>query len=423
MDALEALEAAAGAEEVQGGQAQGSGDGRRASAGTRAAPKSDVKTPATKRRRSAGILSEQFLSDMRAARSSSPGPASTDGAPTPKSVAESMGSGGASEAMVLRSEGDKKCLGCGRGAQTGKDWLQEGVKVSWAFNQARGQWCADCHTVWRTSFERHSLRFFADWLQIPENREEWQEAYVAHLSLLFEAMPKITAGMVRDRVRVVKFLQQLVGFTLSPTIVVPLAEHLAATRTADGAPPVVTPSHLVTLRTAEGDRLGVQVPASLQGLPTAVLRPAPALGCNLDRQAWMSTSVPADLEYLRGFGIAAGPVIAEAPEASPHLSKAAMKFASQKAACTNFLKGFAQRSWREIKESAVTPKVASMAQLNREATTLADDAVVMATQKRCHAGPVVRPILLHFILRPAENSHGLRACVCVGGCGPLFMLA
>ena len=41
------------------------------------------------------------------------------------------------------------CLGCRRG-RTASCFYRSGCEVQWALKMGRGDWCLDCHIVWRT---------------------------------------------------------------------------------------------------------------------------------------------------------------------------------------------------------------------------------------------------------------------------------
>lgn len=71
----------------------------------------------------------------------------------------------------------------------------------------------------------------------------------------------------------------------------------------------------------------------------------------------------------------------------------------------------------------MTPKVQAMSALNKEATTLADDAVVTAPQQRCRVVACAARFQSssEIALRPTDCSNPSLVCVCVrvseSGCG------
>ena len=54
-----------------------------------------------------------------------------------------------------------ECRGCARSYSDGLDWFEKDKGMLWAHKGARGRWCKDCHTCWRTVYsDVHPLPLF-----------------------------------------------------------------------------------------------------------------------------------------------------------------------------------------------------------------------------------------------------------------------
>ena len=74
----------------------------------------------------------------------------------------------------------------------------------------------------------HTLGLFSKWLREPLNFERWELNLVAYLTRVAENPPNITIDMVLSRAQMLQFLMKLLGWTLRPSVIVPLAEAIAS---------------------------------------------------------------------------------------------------------------------------------------------------------------------------------------------------
>ena len=122
----------------------------------------------------------------------------------------------------------KICSGCDREFQKDKCFLEPHAFVKWQLPDGRGCWCADCFSVWRTSFQQdHPLAIFGKWIRLStDNEEEWKITMLATLSLKFEGASQIRKPMVATRIQVLRWLFEMVGFSLCARTIVTLAEAM-----------------------------------------------------------------------------------------------------------------------------------------------------------------------------------------------------
>ena len=110
----------------------------------------------------------------------------------------------AEESTTLK---EKYCLGCNRGALSGVCFIDRTQPVAWAAAGKRGHWCRDCHCTWRTYWsEGHTLTLFSTWIRQAENHMAFECSLLAFLTLVNEGVGRISEGMIRDRIKMLKWM-------------------------------------------------------------------------------------------------------------------------------------------------------------------------------------------------------------------------
>ena len=253
---------------------------------------------------------------------------------------------------------DKPCFGCDRGRNTDRCFLDLEAVVGWAFTKLRGNWCRDCHTVWRTNFSHeHKLLMFGFWIKVEANFAIFEGHLIAYVSLLFEGNNKITASMITERVNLLRFLSKFLCVPLRPSVVV-LLENLTP---GDRAAAVNSPEALVTMRSSLGDRLGMWVSAC-SAAQASVSRPLSAVGVSpLNRRRYLSTTSPdSALEQLKLIFPDRGDVADMTPsvikqehisEATP-LSKARNRFRALEVLAKDVLVNFENHAWESVTKAS-----------------------------------------------------------------------
>lgn len=323
-----------------------------------------VPTPAKKRRRG-GLLS---LGDAQMVKAS---PSKSEGGED-----NSMG---LVECRASHGDGQEAppCPGCGR-HRWSRCFVNPQEEVSWAFGHRRGLWCRDCHTCWRTMYSHsHTLALFNKWLREEPNWREWEVTLVSYLSLLAESKEKITIDMVIARTKLLRFLSKLLGFSLEPSIVVPVAE---AMRQLGGAAEVDR-SRLVTMRSeVAGDSLGLLMPCDLSKLASRLERPAAEMPF-LNARRFVSTQQEDELKLLESaFGVAdagARQQLAAKVEEKPRpQNKFRSRLNSLVVDFKGLVKHFESNLWVDLKESKFTTPLERMSTLAHAAAASGDQSLI-----------------------------------------------
>ena len=123
------------------------------------------------------------------------------------------------------------CRGCHRQAGVSSCYINPDDIVPWALPPNRGKFCKGCYATWRALHSgEHSLGLFPVWLGEHSNRRRFILELVAFLSLKKDGIPRITAGMIRERFVAFRFHAQVLELPLLPSVLMPLAEDVAKTR-------------------------------------------------------------------------------------------------------------------------------------------------------------------------------------------------
>ena len=153
------------------------------------------------------------------------------------------------------------CPGCQRSQGVSLDFLLAGETVTWLGN-GKGAWCKDCHTLWRTVYEKHhALSYFAAHLgDNAQTQKEFTENLTAYVSLKHEGVERIAESHINARVKMLRWLFQAVCSNPVNNAVVPLAEAVNGPHREHA----MQPANLCTLITGGIKSLGVRVPLDLQ---------------------------------------------------------------------------------------------------------------------------------------------------------------
>lgn len=313
------------------------------------------------------------------------------GAAASSSIVSQTGSGSArdeSEAATDRAE--KSCLGCGRVAGRGRCYVDPAEVMAWTNPDLRGDWCRDCHTVWRVCYSAVlTLTLLQKWLgQSEANKTDFEVNLVAAVSLRHEGETKLTAASVAKRAALLRWLSRMFGVCLQPAAAVPIAE-LAASHEHK-----IDAAHLITMIVNGKATLGAVVPCSTLVPPDAAEIPRP-LG---DRSPVVGrplfTSTPDDLAHV---GLLCGDAayshklpdpseVAITPYVGGGQTKLGAKIAVRVDATKEILKVFNTPTWgEELKEGVFTGPLTKFQQLVSEATQ-ADQRHALTTSTSWVAG-------------------------------------
>lgn len=314
--------------------------------------------------------------------------------PAAKSKEEDREGGGP---LVECSEGpfadplvdDKLCMGCGRGSRSGRCYLNPNMVTPWAFPKGRGQWCATCHTTWRTCYEEHHpLGYFPQHLADERNALEFERRMVALLTLVAEGVPKATEGMILDRKRTLDIHMRLLGMHPPGSMVVLLSD-LVQQAEASGTPLQLDANDLTTVRINGNDRIGIHMPSgACPPIPgdMKIPRPTSATGApSLRSRMHLVTNCPDDvcaLETAFGGEVAEANASAsgsaaqsgQAEEASREApSRLDAKFEMRRVGALVVLANFACEDWQEtMKEGMISKPLQFMEGLSGEAQNVGD---------------------------------------------------
>ena len=112
------------------------------------------------------------------------------------------------------------CLGCGRLRDLSADFRNPDEKVAWAYPDGRGQWCQDCHTVFRTCYQhQHTLRLLERWLKELCNLIDFQQHLFAYLSIqIVDNKQRILRTDVEERLQLLLWAAAVLGVPLQPSM-------------------------------------------------------------------------------------------------------------------------------------------------------------------------------------------------------------
>lgn len=281
--------------------------------------------------------------------------------------------GGGDEAAE-DDDAEKQCYGCGRICGVSRGYFGEAATVPWGAHQSKGHWCKDCHTCWRTVFQKsHTLALFGKHIRKGEkaaaNFACWERHLIAYLSLVHDKNSRITVGMVTDRMRTLDFVGALLGW--SP-------KHSMVKLLEDGNAPGfdVDPNALVTVRDGGRNRVGVLVPADFtRATPGAMSRAPTSLLLN-NRTAIMADK-PEDRQLLFekiGLGNSASAehalvALDSSATLSPRLTRFQARMEATKTASRMIIENFATDHWEAVKESSLTNLLGKFGDFHSEAAS------------------------------------------------------
>lgn len=236
-----------------------------------------------------------------------------------------------------------------------------------------------------------------------DSAEEWDLHLVAYLSLVAEDIGRITAGNVTERIKVLRFMQRILGISFTRSVIVPAAD-LYSNNLPMKAPLSLDPSALTTMVTAQGPCIGVQIPWDLarSSFPT-FQRPAGADGVRfLGSRDLLASSTEADRIFMQtrfntalpaasaaaspaqdsGAGLCQIVKPSDAP-ARDEFSRLDAKMSSLTLSVKHLLAP-AATDWESIRESRFTPLISKVAALHHEATDSGDGTTMEACIKLLH---------------------------------------
>ena len=136
------------------------------------------------------------------ARSSSPHFASSDSIPT-------------TEVLDI-AQSEKKCHGCERVIGVHRDCVNPSEEMEWAYADQRGNWCKDCHTVWRLCFqEKCVLANFKMYLQQTTHRARWDISRCAYWSLKAEGASRMQEVLMQKRIDMLTWFSNFAGVSFT----------------------------------------------------------------------------------------------------------------------------------------------------------------------------------------------------------------
>ena len=161
--------------------------------------------------------------------------------------------------QVKAEEKAKACPGCFRIVDTCSCYLMPGQPVVWAFPKNRGAWCRDCHRTWFNHYQiTQALTSFGDWLAAaPANRTDFEWHLMAYLTFHLEGVGQIRAGMMGQRVTMLKWMGSVAGWNPFKNCVVPLGEALSGD--SPYKTEALTPSNLINVNIDGVHTIGVMV--------------------------------------------------------------------------------------------------------------------------------------------------------------------
>lgn len=214
------------------------------------------------------------------------------------------------------------------------------------------------------------------------NKEGFELALLAYLSLVAEGVGRVTQPMVQQRVGVVEFLAKTCGWPLCRVFVEPLCEAHARGATID-------PNFIINLRMGGQLRLGVAVPTDIGEQKSLLPRPLAAPPCLASRSV-LTTECQEDFAAMEQcFGCVANPLKA-APKPgslviSPTASRLQLRLGAYVEAAAQIVKFFGTELWSNVKESQLTSSVQKMAGCQTEASNSGDGHSASLAQT-WHAG-------------------------------------
>jgi len=118
------------------------------------------------------------------------------------------GSGGEVAPLTLRRcRGARACIGCQRVFGVDGSYFTASVTVEWPYVDGRGDWCRDCHHVWRLIWSSVPLALMKNY--IAANGRAWSMHRLAILLFRAEGAAHINSAAVAARVALLEFLERL----------------------------------------------------------------------------------------------------------------------------------------------------------------------------------------------------------------------
>ena len=117
------------------------------------------------------------------------------------------------------------CHGCERVIGVHRDCVNPSEEMEWAYADQRGNWCRDCHTVWRLCFhEQCLLATFRMYLQQTTNRARWDISRCAYWSLKAEGASRMQEVLMQKRINMLTWLPNFASVSFTQSRVMLLAD-------------------------------------------------------------------------------------------------------------------------------------------------------------------------------------------------------
>ena len=149
------------------------------------------------------------------------------------------------------AQSEKMCHGCERVIGVHRDCVNPSEEMEWAYADQRGNWCKDCHTVWRLCFhEQCLLATFRMYLQQTTNRARWDISRCAYWSLKAEGASRMQEVLMQKRINMLTWLSNFAGVSFTQSRAMLLAD-MTPTERRD-----INPNRLVTVAGRGEKRIG-----------------------------------------------------------------------------------------------------------------------------------------------------------------------
>ena len=117
------------------------------------------------------------------------------------------------------------CCGCSRTCGVSPSYFDPSETVEWHREDGSGRWCAVCFRTWFNCFSHAvQLTYLPEWLEVAQNREEWQRHRLAMIMMRMENEGTKVVKKDLARTRSMDSVFRLLGFPLAPHILVPLRD-------------------------------------------------------------------------------------------------------------------------------------------------------------------------------------------------------
>jgi hypothetical protein len=232
-----------------------------------------------------------------------------------------------------------------------------------------------------------TLGDLAVWLKSAENRGKWEVSMAAYLTLVSEGHAKIMAGMIADREKALRVALRLMGAPPCSSVVVPLSMVPKAT---DAWRP--DPAYLTTIRTPQGDQVGMLVPEhlTLKKSPLHLNKPCLPKWPSLFHSRSLVHSTDAEDQerlhviFVDGQEQGSMPPIFQGPKdakPSPKANKLEAKLVGALAAPRAWAQAFAtSESWETIKEAPMQASSNKLHSIRDEAVAMGMQALIQQTE-------------------------------------------